>query len=336
MNKGKRIGRVALCLIVSLVMIMTLIPRLPAGMAFAAVGGPPPHAKNLTDNHDGTYTVSLDVTGESIKKPNNVNVIVILDRSGSMANPNNTNQRMNAAKNAVNNMANSLFAHNTQAEPDVVEMALVTFSNIAEYAQQPTTSYNTFSTAVNRANPDGGTNWEAAMQTANDVDFNDDDRTFVIFVSDGNPTFRFTDGNYPNHTNDYNQTYYNRYGVWGSGSDTGQGSATTITRCYDHAVDDAQVLAQKVGAENFYTIGAFGSVDRMQNLTTAAGAPSGNYYSASDTAALNQAINDILAKIEMAGFADVDIEDGTTNQVKASSGEITYELLEVDTRSFKY
>ena len=29
----------------------------------------------------------------------------VLDRSGSMANPNNTNQRMNAAKNAVNNLA---------------------------------------------------------------------------------------------------------------------------------------------------------------------------------------------------------------------------------------
>ena len=66
--------------------------------ASAAVGGPPPHAKTLTDNQDGTYTLSLNVTGESIKKPNNVNVIVILDRSGSMANPNNTNQRMNAAK----------------------------------------------------------------------------------------------------------------------------------------------------------------------------------------------------------------------------------------------
>ena len=38
MNKGKRIGRMMLCLIVSLMMVMTLIPNIPSGMAFAAEG----------------------------------------------------------------------------------------------------------------------------------------------------------------------------------------------------------------------------------------------------------------------------------------------------------
>ena len=37
---------------------------------------------------------------------------------------------------------------------------------------------------------------------------------------------------------------------------------------------------------------------------------------------LNQAIADILAKIEMAGFADAEIDDGTTNQVTTTSGEV--------------
>ena len=35
MSKRKRIGRLALCLIVSFVMVMTLIPRMPATMAYA-------------------------------------------------------------------------------------------------------------------------------------------------------------------------------------------------------------------------------------------------------------------------------------------------------------
>ena len=63
MNKRKRIGRQLLCLIVSFVMIMTLIPRMPGNLAYAAAGDVPAHTKNLTDNHDGTFTLSLDVVG---------------------------------------------------------------------------------------------------------------------------------------------------------------------------------------------------------------------------------------------------------------------------------
>ena len=322
MRQRRKIVALALSLLATVAVLFGGI-----SLAIGAAGDTPPHTKNLTDNHDGTYTLSLDVVGEAEKQPNNVNVVVIFDRSGSM-----TNTRMNAARNAVNSLAKSLFAYNTTSEPNTVEMALVSFSNTATVSQGPTNSLNTFSTAVNDLRADGGTNWEGALQTAAGVNFGDNDQTFVIFVSDGNPTFRFTEGNYPNHYNDFNQTYYNRYGVWGSGSDD---DATTVSRCYEHAVDDARSLAQSVGVNNFFTIGAFGSVDRMQSLTTAAGAPAANYYSAQNTAALNQAISDILAKIEMSGIGNTSIEDGTTNRVTTTSGEVT-KLLEVDTSSFKY
>ena len=287
--------------------LMVLFTCVFSTSALAAVGDTPAHTKNLTDNQDGTYTLSLDVVGESEKKPNNINVIVIFDRSGSM-----NNTRMTAAKNAVNSLANSLFAYNTTSEPDTVEMALVTFSNVAEVAQSPTNSASTFRGAVNAASANGGTNWEAALQTGAGIDFGDSDQTFAIFVSDGNPTFRFTEGNYPNHNNDYNWQYNNAYGVWGTGSDD---DATTVARCYEHAVDDAQALANKVGTGNFFTIGAFGSVDRMQSLTRAAGAPSSNYYSASDTGALNQAIADILLKEGYVQAVDV-VTEGSFNTIR--------------------
>ena len=290
-------------------------------LAFGAAGSTPAHTKNLTDNHDGTYTISLDVVGDSEKKPNNINVIVIVDTSGSM-----TQQRMTAAKNAVNSLARSLYAYNTQSDPHTVEMALVRFATSSSVAQQPTSSQSTFTTAVsglgNQGN--GGTNWESALQTAYGVDFGDNDQTFVVFVSDGNPTFRTTQNGWNDWSNQYQQ--------WGSGQET----ATNIQRCYTTAVDDAQRLATKVTPANFFTIGAFGNVDRMERLTDDAGSDSSkNYYSASDTAALNQAISDILAKIEMAGIANTEIDDGTTNQVTTTSGEVA-ELLEVDESSYKY
>lgn len=73
----------------------------------------------------------------------------------------------------------------------------------------------------------------------------------------------------------------------------------------------------------------------MESLTTSAGAPSRNYYAASDTAALQDALGEILSAIEMAGIGNVSVDDGTTNQVTTNSGDVA-ELLEVDESSYKY
>ena len=300
--------------------------------------------------NNGTYTISLDVVGDSEKQPNNVNVIVVFDRSGSM-----TTQRMNAAKTAVNSLANSLFAYNTSSAPNTVQMALVSFSTDATITRQPTTSYNQFSSSVNGLTANGGTNWEAALDEAGNVNFGDDDQTFVIFVSDGNPTFRDTRGTTEDlplsdnprwvdrwgRPNDYYQAYRDdqyQNGVWGLGSDNpsyANYSPTSMNRCYDAALPEAKAIVDSVGADHFFTIGAYGDVSRMQTLTTAAGAPAGNFYNANDTAALNQALADILAKIEMMGIGNTSIDDGTTNQVTTTTGEVA-ELLEVDESSYKY
>ena len=349
---------------------------------FFAAGDRPVINKGRTPNNDGTYKLSLSVKGDAEKKVQKVNVIVIVDRSGSMGEnsgttavtytPSNdqgnpryglidgeyvllerrgqrpnrtywyngtqytgqryirseTNQtRMEATKAAVNNLAENLLANNGQnGNPDdTVEMALVSFSTNASTNVEKTTSYSTFSSAVNGLNANGGTNWEAALQEANEIDFGDNDQTFVIFFSDGSPTFHSTNGGY----NNWNQ----QYGVYGSG----QEQEPNMSRSYTQATDDAQTLATKVGTDKFYTIFAYGTntgANYMTNLTSEAGAPAGNNYSASDTAGLQQAFAEILEKIEMSGIADAVINDGTTNQVSTSTGVV--ELLEVDENSYKY
>ena len=337
MEKMRAFGKSRLAWILAAVMAFAMVFASLAGTVYAAEGDVPAHTKTLRDNGDGTYTLSLDVVGDSEKQPNNVNVIVIFDRSGSMDQRTGgygSQTRMAAAQSAVNSLANKLFAYNTQSAPNTVQMALVDFSTTAS-TNAPTNSYSTFSGWVNGLDPDGGTNWEDALSDANNINFGDDDQTFVIFVSDGNPTFRNTRGNY----NPMDSYYYNSWGVYGNGSDSqtvgGITAATTIARCYDHAKDDAATIAAKVGVNNFFTIGAYGSVDRMRSLTTDAGAPAGNYYSAANTTELQNALDEILAKIEMMGIGNTEIEDGTTNQVTTTSGDIA-ELLEVDTSSFKY
>ena len=87
MKVARKLWTWALALVATFAVVLGL-----STVAMAAAGDTPPHTKNITDNQDGTYTISLDIVGESEKKPNNVNVIVIFDTSGSM----NTT-RMNAA-----------------------------------------------------------------------------------------------------------------------------------------------------------------------------------------------------------------------------------------------
>ena len=349
-----------------------------------AAGTVPDHTKGLTANGDGTYKLSLDVKGEAEKKAPKVNVIVIVDRSGSMGDKvvtgvrydatNSTDDglyglvdgeyvsltrqwsysggewrfyyngnrytgqryrrveetsddtRMDATKVAVNSLASTLLAYNGKdGNPsDTVEMALVTFATTAQTTLGETTSSTTFTNAVNNISVAtgnaAGTNWEAALKQANTISFgsNDNDPTFVIFFSDGAPTF------------------YDRNN--GGTNGTGREEEPNMANSYNAATDDAKTLATKVGTNNFYTIFAFGKdygATYMTNLTTAAGAPSGNNYSASDTTALQNAFNDILTKIEMAGIANATINDGTTHNVKTTSGQIA-NLLEVDEDSFIY
>ena len=232
-----------------------------------------------------------------------------------------TEKRLAAAQAAVNSLAESLLSNNGGNNPDdTIEISLVTFSTHAQISKQPTTSLSEFERVVNGLSANGGTNWEEALKKISTVNFNDNDETYVIFVSDGNPTFYTTDAN--NH--DYN-SQYQAYG-------TGKEEATNITRSYNAAVDDAKAIVD--GGAKFYTIGAYGNVDRMESLTTAAGAPKSNYYSAIDTLQLQEALNAILNDIKSAGFGSAKITDGTTSNVATSTG--VSHLLTVDIESFKY
>lgn len=334
MTMFKKLSTKLWAIAVTLMMVLSVTVT-----GFAAAGDVPAHNKRLTNNNDGTYKLSLDIKGETETYVNKVNVLVILDTSTSMTQQTGGQQRITAAKNAINSMANQLLGLNGQGENpnDAVEMALLRFGTTASVVQQPTTSRTGFTNAVNniQVQQNQGTNWEDAMQdAANNITF-DSDRTFVIFVSDGNPTFRNTRGNY----NPMDQYYYNTYGVYGNGSDSqtvgGIPAATTIARCYDHAKDDAASLAQKYGVDNFYTIGAYGDVSRMESLTTDAGAPANHYFSATNTAELNNALESIIEDIRRAGIGDAQINDPTTANVTATSGEVSH-LLTVDETSFKY
>ena len=327
----KQIIKKYCALLIALAMVLPVMSV--RAFAQTSTSNGPDVVKTVTDNGDGTHKIKLELTGkvdttQEIKK---ANVLVVLDLSGSMnetITDKSSTTRLQAAKSAVDSVATTLLGKNGQndAPNDLVEMGLVTFGTKAETKLSKTTSKNRFIQTVNglSAYPTtsnyAGTNWEDALQKANAYSFGDSDKTYVIFVSDGNPSFRNTRGTYHKyeswqvlHSDRWERwdSSYSSLSVYGDGDDT---NSTNVQRAYEQSLDEARSIVDK--HKELYTIGCFGNVDRMQDLTNHAysSSDSDKYYSASDSAQLSDALDKIATAISNSlGQSNVTVTDGVTS-----------------------
>lgn len=239
--------------------------------------------------------------------------------------------RLKAAKSAVNSVAKTLLGKNgkNEAPNDLVEMGLVTFGTKAETKLEKTNSLSTFTDTVNKLSTYSdyykGTNWEAALAAAQNFNFGDKDKTYVIFVSDGNPTFRNTRGNYHKYESwqilhrdrwEESDSKFDYLGVYGDGTEDEE----NVKRAYEQSLDEARSIVNS--KRELYTIGCFGNVTRMQELTNHAynSTNSGKYYSASNAAQLSTALNEIATAISNSlGQSNVKVTDGVTSLSKISA-----------------
>lgn len=104
-------------------------------------------------------TASGDSSSSTVTTAVPADIVLVLDKSGSMKNSN----RDTNAKNAATALASKLLTAANAALPaeQQVQMAVVTFSDRARTTSQFTTSPGAIGTAVS-AWPNGGTNWEDA------------------------------------------------------------------------------------------------------------------------------------------------------------------------------
>ncbi|MDO4176743.1 MAG: FctA domain-containing protein, partial [Bacillota bacterium] len=374
--KNRRTGKFLLALIMSVAMIFTM------GIStsvFAADGSgsddiDPEVSKTLTPNGDGTYTLSLSVTGKTkeVTTKTKANVLIIMDTSGSMdfaaqdetgskgsdGNGRSTFQlykkvgnsyveitdsekytgtvyrrnnnkyseytgtrfsssqkRINVARTATNDLIDSL-AKNNATVNDTVEICFMTFDSTAnsETDWYKGTVMSDLKNKVVQKSPGGGTNWDDALHEARRVAAakNDGDPTYIIFVSDGNPTYY------------YDNNHNERKG-------TGQEDEENVKKSAAPAYAEADLI--KAAGYKFYGVGAFGSVDRMQTLCEKANGTYQNYYyAATDQTALEQAFAAIVNSIsDSAGSKDVTITDNVTELTSTNQN-----LTELDTDSFTY
>ena len=289
----------------------------------------PQFGKSSTNNGNGTNNISLSIEApeKPVEKTTPADVIVIFDRSRSMIINNlGGDTRLVAAKEATNRMAETLLNNN-----DDVRMALISFSTTATVTQGFTSNLQTFENSVNSLTGDGGTNWEQALQLANTMDVRPDAATFVVFVTDGDPTFRISRGDVTNSgiaseifTGTTYQYYRNNH-VFGQGDNDTQG------RNFDFAVDQVSAIAG--ATKNFYAIGISNDVTKVQRLTTEGGVAADHAFIASDRAAMDAAFKSITESIKsILGFGDVEITDGITELTNAEMKV----MQSVDPESFTY
>ena len=281
-----------------------------------------------TDGGDGDqYTLNLTASGDStsstVTTATPADIVLVMDKSGSMKGDLDSN-----AKKAANALAGKLLTAENSALPEdqQVRMAVVTFSTNASLKQNFTTDVSEINNAV-KGNPEGGTNWEAALKQANDLQGRSGVKKHIIFLSDGNPTYR---------TSSYGGSCYSYSYLWG-GHYTPQPEYTTKATCKaagyywlgenpdggsddaygagdsdDYGFNYAAALAEanKRGDAALYVVKTSTDANKMTDLAIEANAVNGEEFDGTNAENLTKAFDQIYstitssAKIKVFSIAD--------------------------------
>lgn len=155
----------------------------------------PEHHKTIKDNGDGTYDLTLSVTGDTEQSSTStpVDVVFVVDVSSSMNDKVDGwfgKSRMKAAHDAAATLANNLLTGENANKQ--IQVSVVTFGTNAQVAtgftSDPSVVANAVPTAAER---NQGTNWEGGLKLANaQTSGREGAEKHIVFLSDGNPTYR--------------------------------------------------------------------------------------------------------------------------------------------------
>lgn len=295
-----------------------------------------------TDGGDGDqYTLYLTASGDStsstVTTVTPADIVLVMDKSRSMKGERDSN-----AQEAANKLAGKLLTAENSVLPEnqQVRMAVVTFSTRAATEQDFTTDVSKINGAV-EGNPEGGTNWEAALKKANGLPGRLGVKKHIIFLSDGDPTYRISD--YPigcggsrnpcNPDDSWRTTPRDVHGAGTEGSDKRYG--------YNYAAALAEAN-KRDGDAALYVVKTSTEAKKMADFAEQAGAVDGKAFDGTNPENLTKAFNQIYstitssAKIKVFSITDTlsqwvdpvdfpDVTDGAdiTRYVTVTNGDIT-------------
>ena len=287
------------------------------------------HEKYIAKNEDGTYNLTLNVSGAvgSESYANKLNVLFVMDTSNSMK------RRMNSSKDLDNYTTNSSsrFYNQQKAVEDAVaklkskknvdaQFAVVSFDTEAGIETEWTNGTISYPTKVanygNRTNT-GGTNYQAGLRKADELlkKGRTDATKIVVFLSDGDPTLYYD-------TNFFGKEYVN-----GSGSE------------YDsNAMAKAQTQLGTMSMNYFYTVGV-GPEDSYKHLSSLiSSAPSGTVkgsYNGTDSSNLKNAFDSIIRDATELLCTEVTVTDTLTDEVELADQTLQVVVKDEDGKVIK-
>ena len=184
------------------------------------------HEKYIKRNEDGTYDITLNASGTigSKTNPAKVDIVLIVDTSGSM----DDDEKLDTTKDAIESLVD---VFNAKGDSVDVRYKLVTFARYASIKTNEWVDGNTLYSKVQSLTANGGTNYDQGFQkgkTAIDS-ARSDAKKVVIFLTDGEPTY---------------------YGLGNGRKPYGFGNATS-TKTLTTALDSAA----KITCTDFYAVG---------------------------------------------------------------------------------
>ena len=287
--------------------------------AGSVVDRTPAHSKTIKDNPDGTYDLTLSVTGDTEQSSSAtlVDVVFVVDVSSSMNDKVDGwfgKSRMKAAHDAAATLANSLLTGENANKQ--IQVSVVTFGTNAEVAtgftSDPSTVANAVPTAAKR---NQGTNWEGGLKLANaQTSGREGAEKHIVFLSDGNPTYRVSAMGYTRwdegglfHPQVDHKEDDNLYGL--GNRDTNDG------RCYAAAKAEAN---RRNGA-NLFVVSVAKDADKMQSFATDTNGTFLDGTTADNLANAFSQIGQVITKT--AGYKDVKIVDQLTQWVEGTAAD---------------
>ncbi|WP_440322706.1 DUF7604 domain-containing protein [Laedolimicola sp.] len=268
--------------------------------------GAPEHKKTILKTGEEDYRLSLDVKGE-VGAATPIDVLLIVDRSSSMADTgSNGKTRMQIVNNAISKLVSKLKG------PDVkttINISIVGFSGTStdywpytdapynDAEENPTLSWtNIKNVGTSNVTVDarGGTNWQAGIRRGEELLADRSGaKTYVIFLTDGKPTFRYNEGEY-----DQIKTGY----TIGNGGDDGG------NKNYNAAVNEWNKTGSKMSGAVKYVIDAGGG-NKCDNLAKDVGAVGGKALKGTSATDLETAFDTIAKDITRPEYTKVSITD---------------------------
>lgn len=275
------------------------------------------HEKYIKKKDDNKYDVTLNVSSKKGTKTSKkkLDILLIVDRSGSM----DDEDRMSNAKLAVKNLCNSLDAPTSTID---ARYKLVSFSRIGTIDTKNWVTGTQMKAAVSQLNAANGTNYEDAFLKAAQAltGMRNGAETIVIFLTDGVPTRRnLTPGQAA--TND-NQTTTDKHG-----SETNNAKYTQATTAVAQITCNRfMAIGLSLSSGSNFRHSPYDQVPNtplklLQGITDAAtgAAERDKAVNITDPTRLPEKFNQIAADIQKFACKDVTIKDTLSEYVDTTT-----------------